>query len=64
MSTQDLQKPLFTLHDVASLLACSVRTIRRSIDERKIKAVRIRHRWMICREDLEAYIAKQPTNLR
>lgn len=40
------------------------RTIYRMIDNQEIKAVRIRHRWMISHEALMEYINNQPTNLR
>ncbi len=62
--TQNLNRLLLSLHDVAGLIGCHVRTIRRMIDNREIKAVRVRARWMICREDLEDYISNRPTNLR
>jgi len=53
------------LEEVASLLRYAhPRTISRMIDNREIKAVRIRHRWMISHEALMEYINDQPTNLR
>lgn len=61
---QNLNRLLLSLHDVAGLIGCHVRTIRRMIDNREIKAVRVRARWMICRDDLEEYISQRPTNLR
>ncbi len=63
MSVQSLQKNLFTLHDVACLMGFHVRTISRMVDNRELKAVRIRNRWMVCRHDLESYISEQRTNL-
>lgn len=57
------QKLLYSLEEAARLLSYHARTIYRMIDNREIKAVRIRHRWMIPHEVLIEYINSQPTNL-
>jgi excisionase family DNA binding protein len=55
--------PLFyTLKEAARLLRHDERTIRRMIDNKEIRAVRIRHRWMIPHDALMEYINTQPTN--
>ena len=57
-------KLLYTLNEVASFLGFHPRTIYRMIDNLEIKAVRIRHRWMIPHDVLMEYINAQPTNIR
>jgi excisionase family DNA binding protein len=53
---------LYTLKEAARLLCFHMRTISRMIDNKEIRAVRIRHRWMIPHEALRKYIDDQPTN--
>lgn len=53
---------LYTLEQAARLLCCHSRTIRRMIDEKQVRAVRIRHRWMIPHDALTEYVNAQPTN--
>lgn len=53
---------LYTLKEAASLLKHDERTIRRMKDDKEIRAVRIRHRWMIPHDALREYIDNQPTN--
>ena len=57
--------PIFlSVHDIALILQCSSRSVRRMIDAGKIKAVRILNRWMVEHKDWMAYIEQQPTNNR
>lgn len=53
---------LYTLEQAARLLGYHSRTIYRMIDNKEVRAVRIRHRWMIPHEALTEYINTLPTN--
>lgn len=53
---------LHTIEEVACLLSYHPRTIYRMIDNKEIRAVRIRKRWMIPHDALIEYINAQPTN--
>lgn len=53
---------LYTLEQAARHLGYHPRTLYRMIDNKEIRAVRIRHRWMISHDVLIAYINSLPTN--
>ncbi|MDB6004396.1 MAG: Helix-turn-helix domain [Prosthecobacter sp.] len=58
----NLPPMLYTLEQAARQLGYHTRTLYRMIDNKEIRAVRIRHRWMIPHDALTKYIDDQPTN--
>jgi len=47
---------LLTLEEVAQILSISVSTVRRMIDDRELRARRVRGQLRVLKEDLEEYI--------
>lgn len=51
-----LQAPFYTIEETAELLSCSWRTVKRRIEEGKLKASKIGQQYRITKENLIAYI--------
>lgn len=59
METSDAQKPvLFNTKQVAEMLSIDSYTLRRWIDEGKITAYKIGHRWLFKKEDIMELLEK------
>lgn len=51
-----LQAPFYTIEETAELLSVSWRTVKRRIEEGKLKASKIGQQYRITKENLIAYI--------
>jgi excisionase family DNA binding protein len=49
---------MLTVEEVADILRVSTQTVRRLIDDKELKAYRVRGQWRIKREDLDEYLRK------
>lgn len=49
----------YTTQQVADILQLDVRTIRRNVNEGKIKAYKVGKSWRITEEDLKEYLTKK-----
>ncbi len=50
---------VYTLDEVAEVLKVSVQTVRRLVEEKELKAFRVRGQWRVRKEDLEEFINNQ-----
>ena len=50
---------IYTLEEVAEILKVSVATVRKLIDDKDLKAFKVRGQWRVRKEDLDAYIQNQ-----
>jgi excisionase family DNA binding protein len=50
---------LYTLDEVAAMLKVSIKTVRRLIDDGKLKAIKIRGQLRIKQSDLDDYLSRQ-----
>lgn len=49
---------VYTLEQVADILQVSLSTVRKLVDDKELKAFKVRNQWRVRKEDLDAYIAK------
>jgi excisionase family DNA binding protein len=50
---------VYTLEEVAEILKVSVATVRKLVDEKQLKAFKVRGQWRVRKEDLDDYINRQ-----
>ena len=50
---------IYTLEQVAEILQVSLSTIRKLVDDKELKAFKVRGQWRVRKDDLDAYIANQ-----
>jgi len=50
---------IYTLEQVADILQVSLSTVRKLVDDKELKAFKVRGQWRVRKEDLDAYIANQ-----
>jgi excisionase family DNA binding protein len=50
---------IYTLEQVAEVLQVSLSTVRKLVDDKELKAFKVRGQWRVRKEDLEAYITGQ-----
>lgn len=50
------QKPLFSLFEFSKIIGRDPRTVYRMIDDREVKAIRVRNRWMFTFDAVVNYI--------
>ncbi len=50
---------VYTLEEVAEILKVSIATVRKLIEDKTLKAFKVRGQWRVKKEDLDRYIESQ-----